>query len=135
MPTIANYRGIIPAISTPFKDDNRIDEPALRKLASWLATHAGVVAVMTNGHTGEVFALDPNERAEVTRIVADELKGKLPVISSVATLASAQAYPNKQVRVIIPFPPGGTLDTVGRLLAQKLGEQTGQVFVIENRRW
>ena len=83
MPTIANYRGIIPAISTPFKDDNRIDEPALRKLASWLATHDGVVAVMTNGHTGEVFALDPNERAEVTRIVADELKGKLPVISSV----------------------------------------------------
>ena len=47
--------------------------------------------------------------------------------------AFAQAYPNKQVRVIIPFPPGGTLDTVGRLLAQKLGEQTGQVFVIENR--
>ncbi len=47
--------------------------------------------------------------------------------------ALAQAYPNKQVRVIIPFPAGGTLDTVGRLLAQKLGEQTGQVFVIENR--
>ena len=83
MPTIANYRGIIPAISTPFKDDNSIDEPALRKLASWLATHHGVVAVMTNGHTGEVFALTPEERAEVTRIVADELKGKLPVISSV----------------------------------------------------
>jgi tripartite-type tricarboxylate transporter receptor subunit TctC len=46
---------------------------------------------------------------------------------------AAQAYPNKQVRVIIPFPPGGTLDTVGRLLAQKLGEQTGQAFVVENR--
>ncbi len=83
MPTITNYRSIIPAISTPFKDDNRIDEPALRKLASWLAGHDGVVAVMTNGHTGEVFALDPEERAEVTRIVADELSGKLPVISSV----------------------------------------------------
>lgn len=86
MPTIANYRGIIPAISTPFTNDNRIDEPALRKLASWLATHDGIVAVMTNGHTGEVFhaVVDPEERAEVTRIVADELKGKLPVaISSV----------------------------------------------------
>jgi tripartite-type tricarboxylate transporter receptor subunit TctC len=45
----------------------------------------------------------------------------------------AQAYPNKQVRVIIPFPPGGTLDTVGRLLAQKLSDQTGQSFVVENR--
>ena len=83
MPTIANYRGIIPAIACPFTQDLRIDEPALRKLASWLARQRGVVAVMTNGHTGEVFALTPRERAQVTRIVADELKGKLPVISSV----------------------------------------------------
>lgn len=83
MPTIANYRGIIPAISTPFKPNNDIDEPALRRLASWLAGHKGVVAVMTNGHTGEVFSMTPLERAEVTRIVADELRGKCPVVSSI----------------------------------------------------
>jgi tripartite-type tricarboxylate transporter receptor subunit TctC len=47
--------------------------------------------------------------------------------------AAAQGYPNHPVRVIIPFPPGGTLDTVGRLLAQKLGEQMGQTFIVENR--
>lgn len=47
--------------------------------------------------------------------------------------AAAQAYPNRPVKVIIPFPPGGTLDTVGRMLAQKLGEQMGQSFVVENR--
>jgi 4-hydroxy-tetrahydrodipicolinate synthase len=83
MPTIANYRGIIPAIACPFTSDHRIDEAALRKLAAWLATQPGVVAVMTNGHTGEVFSLLPRERTEVTRIVADELKGRLPVISSI----------------------------------------------------
>jgi 4-hydroxy-tetrahydrodipicolinate synthase len=83
MAKIKNYRGIIPAISCPFTPDHRIDEKALRKLASWLAGHEGVVAVMTNGHTGEVFSLTPEERAEVTRIVADELKGKMPVISSI----------------------------------------------------
>ena len=33
--------------------------------------------------------------------------------------------------MIIPFPPGGTLDTVGRQLAQKLGEQMGQNFIVE----
>lgn len=55
------------------------------------------------------------------------------LLGVVATATHAQPYPNKQVRVIIPFPPGGTLDTVGRLLAQKLGEQTGQTFVVENR--
>jgi tripartite-type tricarboxylate transporter receptor subunit TctC len=47
--------------------------------------------------------------------------------------AWAQAYPNKPVRVIIPFPPGGTLDFIGRTLAQKMSEQTGQTFVIENK--
>ena len=47
--------------------------------------------------------------------------------------AFAQAYPNKPVKVIIPFPPGGTLDAVGRQLAQKLSEQMGQPFVVENR--
>ncbi len=91
MPSIPNYRGIIPAIACPFTADRRIDEPALRRLASWLAGHDGVVAVMTNGHTGEVFSLTPAERAQVTRIVADELRGRLPVISSIVCEGIAEA--------------------------------------------
>ncbi|MFO1312934.1 MAG: dihydrodipicolinate synthase family protein [Burkholderiales bacterium] len=91
MPTIANYRGIIPAIACPFTQDHAIDEPALRRHASWLAAQPGVVAVMTNGHTGEVFSLTPRERAEVTRIVAHELKGKLPVISSIVCEGLSEA--------------------------------------------
>jgi len=91
MPSIANYKGIIPAIACPFTSDYRIDEPALRQLAAWLADHEDVVAVMTNGHTGEVFSLMPAERAEVTRIVADELKGRLPVISSIVCEGLAEA--------------------------------------------
>jgi 4-hydroxy-tetrahydrodipicolinate synthase len=83
MPTIANYRGIIPAIACPFTADHRIDEAALRRLARWLSEQPGIVAVMTNGHTGEVFSLLPQERAQVTRIVASELEGRIPVISSV----------------------------------------------------
>jgi len=49
------------------------------------------------------------------------------------TVVQAQSYPSRPVTVIIPFPPGGTLDVVGRLLAQKLSEQMGQPFVVENR--
>lgn len=45
----------------------------------------------------------------------------------------AQSYPTRAVRVIIPFPPGGTLDTLGRAVAQKLSEQMGQPFVVENK--
>lgn len=51
-------------------------------------------------------------------------------------LASAQtaaSYPDKPVKMIIPFPPGGTLDKVGRMLAVKLGEQFGHNVVVENR--
>ena len=47
--------------------------------------------------------------------------------------AQAQAWPDKTVRMVIPFPPGGTLDKVGRMLAQRLGEQMGQTFVVENK--
>ena len=48
-------------------------------------------------------------------------------------LVQAQTWPDKTVRMVIPFPPGGTLDKVGRMLAQRLGEQMGQTFVVENK--
>ncbi|RKJ96554.1 Bug family tripartite tricarboxylate transporter substrate binding protein [Alicycliphilus denitrificans] len=54
-------------------------------------------------------------------------------ILALAGHAAAQTYPAKPVRMVIPFPPGGTLDAVGRMLAQKLGEQMGQPFVVENK--
>jgi len=54
-------------------------------------------------------------------------------LCSAALAAFAQQYPARPVKVIIPFPPGGTLDTLGRNLAQKLGEQMGQQFVVENK--
>jgi len=49
------------------------------------------------------------------------------------TAAIADTYPSKPVTIVIPFPPGGTLDVVGRMLAQKLTEQMGQSFIVDNR--
>lgn len=43
------------------------------------------------------------------------------------------AYPSKPVRIIAPFPPGGTTDVLCRLLAQKLGEAFGRQFIVDNR--
>lgn len=47
--------------------------------------------------------------------------------------ASAQDYPSRPVRIMVGFPPGGSVDIVARVLASKLGEQLGQTFVVENR--
>ncbi len=47
--------------------------------------------------------------------------------------ALAQAWPAKPIRLMVPFPPGGSTDIVARIVAQKLSERLGQSFVIENR--
>ncbi|MEI6719076.1 MAG: tripartite tricarboxylate transporter substrate-binding protein, partial [Betaproteobacteria bacterium] len=47
--------------------------------------------------------------------------------------AIAQGYPNKSIRLIVPFPPGGGNDVIGRIIAQKLTERLGQQVVVDNR--
>lgn len=56
------------------------------------------------------------------------LAGALPFAAS-----AQQAYPNKPVRVIVPFVAGGTTDIFARLIAEKLSQQLGQQFIIDNR--
>ena len=54
-------------------------------------------------------------------------------LSANLQLAHAQAYPSKPIRLILPFPPGGGTDILGRIFAQKLGESFGQNVIAENR--
>jgi tripartite-type tricarboxylate transporter receptor subunit TctC len=54
-------------------------------------------------------------------------------LAMVALPALAQSYPSKSIRLISPFPPGGSVDVVGRLLAAKLTESLGQSMVVDNR--
>jgi tripartite-type tricarboxylate transporter receptor subunit TctC len=56
--------------------------------------------------------------------------GTVPVLTRAAT---AQSYPNRYVRLIVPFPPGGSADPVARVVANRLTEIWGQQVVIENR--
>jgi len=54
-------------------------------------------------------------------------------LASLAVPALAQSYPAKPVRMILPFPPGGGNDIVGRIVAQKLAEGLKQTVVVDNR--
>jgi tripartite-type tricarboxylate transporter receptor subunit TctC len=55
------------------------------------------------------------------------------LLVSIAEAAFAQPWPAKPVRLVVPFAPGGTADTLGRLAAKKLGESLRESFVVENR--
>ncbi|MEQ9813748.1 MAG: dihydrodipicolinate synthase family protein [Azospirillaceae bacterium] len=86
-----DYKGIMPALQVPFHDDESIDEAELTRFTSWLLTHPGITGLVTNGHTGEVFALDRDERAEVTRIVAKAADGRVPVVSGICCESITEA--------------------------------------------
>jgi tripartite-type tricarboxylate transporter receptor subunit TctC len=58
---------------------------------------------------------------------------KLLLLCLFAGIAHAQPYPSKPVRLIIPFPPGGSNDIVGRMVATQLSERLGQSVIADNR--
>src|SRR5579862_942575 len=54
-------------------------------------------------------------------------------LAALAAGAQAETYPNRPVRLIVPFPPGGSNDIVGRMIAAQLGERLGQQVIVDNR--
>jgi tripartite-type tricarboxylate transporter receptor subunit TctC len=78
--------------------------------------------------------MTPN-RSSKRRLLSAGLQFALAAtLASAAPFAvAAEAYPAQTIKVIIPFPPGGTLDAVGRALAQRLSEQLGKPVIVDNR--
>jgi tripartite-type tricarboxylate transporter receptor subunit TctC len=72
-------------------------------------------------------------RAPTRRQLLQASAGALPLALGAGIAAGQAAYPGRPVKVVIPYPPAGGADTVGRILFQKLGEIWGTQFVIDNR--
>ena len=68
---------------------------------------------------------------QVVRIIGVAALGAAALWCS--SLQAQQPYPSKPVRIIVPFPPGGSIDPVARMLAQKLTEGWGQQVIVDNR--
>src|ERR1700716_3960993 len=61
------------------------------------------------------------------------MRGALFILAWVCGVAFAQPFPSKPVRIIVPFPAGGTTDIVARLVGQRMSETLGQPVLVENR--
>ena len=68
----------------------------------------------------------------IAKIVAGIATGAGILMSPISALAQSE-YPNRPIKLIVGFAPGGSTDIVGRIVAQKLGERLGQTIVVENR--
>jgi tripartite-type tricarboxylate transporter receptor subunit TctC len=81
-------------------------------------------------------ARKPISHAQVTQrglMIAGTIVGAVLLIGAMVAPLCAQSYPNKPIRLILPAPPGGPIDILGRIIGQKLAERLGQPVVPENR--
>lgn len=69
----------------------------------------------------------------LTRVRRTIVKGLLIAGMTTATCAAAADYPLRPMRLLVPFPPGGSVDTVSRIVTPKLAESMGQQWVVDNR--
>src|SRR5204863_4805070 len=65
--------------------------------------------------------------------VAEYRRSMLRLLALLFFVGSVNAFPTKPVRMIVPFPPGGATDIIGRLVAGKMQEVWGQPVIVENR--
>ena len=105
-----DWRGYLPAITTPFDEQGELDIPGLRKLLEWLAAE-GMHGLVIAGTTGEWFSMNSEEKARLFKAVGEVLKGQMPIIAGCNAFTAREAVANSIVAArcgfdgIIVTPP------------------------------
>ena len=73
--------------------------------------------------------MESKRMSQISRLISIVVLGLL----GLAVQATAETYPERVVRIVNPYPPGGSVDVMARILAQKLADNFGQQVIVENR--
>ncbi|WP_417310990.1 dihydrodipicolinate synthase family protein [Devosia sp.] len=84
---LSEIGGVLPALVTPFDQDEAFDEGRMRSIVDFLVGR-GVNGLYIAGSTGEAFMMSPEERKRVLEVVVDEVKGRIPVIAHVGAIST-----------------------------------------------
>ncbi len=77
--------------------------------------------------------LNSGRRASMLRVLGAAALGLATLAAPLQSSAQAQAWPNKPIRLIVPFPPAGSTDVIARTVAERLGAALGQNVIIDNK--
>jgi len=84
-----DWRGVFPAITTPFRPDHSVDHDALARHVTWMID-SGSNAIVPLGSLGEAATLTFDEKVEILRVCCDAAKGRAPIIAGIAGLATGE---------------------------------------------
>jgi tripartite-type tricarboxylate transporter receptor subunit TctC len=113
-------------------EDRTADDACPARSAGGLAASCERIPACGNPAAARSFAAEHAGRfAKFKAMVLPALGG---LVLGIASLANAHAaYPDKPIKVVVGFPPGGPNDLIARLISNKLGERLGQAVIVENR--
>jgi tripartite-type tricarboxylate transporter receptor subunit TctC len=106
---------------------------------NWTRVNKNIFPAMIRKNDRLIARREPAITLSITKLYREEILMRYITIIATLTAAAipgllyAQTYPAKTVRVVVPWPPGGLVDTAGRIVFQKISENTGQQFVLDNR--
>lgn len=87
MSALSKIKGVLPALVTPFDENENFDEGRMRAIVDFLINR-GVDGLYVTGSTGEAFMMSPEERKRALEVVTDEVKGRVPVIAHIGAIST-----------------------------------------------